>query len=47
MGNSLSDLAAYMARFGYAARDLVDAVSPIDIRAIEHVEDVLFLPEEA
>jgi FkbM family methyltransferase len=47
MGNSLSDLAAYMARFDYAARDLVDAVSPIDIRAIEHVEDVLFLPEEA
>lgn|SRR5208282_3283972 len=47
MGSKLSDLAAYMARFGYSARDLVDAVNPIDLCAIQHVEDVLFLPEKA
>lgn len=47
MGNTVSDLAAYMARFGYWARDLADAASPIDICAIEHVEDVLFLPAAA
>lgn len=42
--SALVELAAYMAGFGYAARDLVDASTPIDIRSIEHVEDVLFLP---
>jgi len=43
MGRSVSELAGFMAEFGYTARDLVDGVTPVDLGAIEHVEDVLFL----
>jgi len=43
MGRKLSDLAGLMAKYGYAARDLIDGSTPVDIRAIKHVEDVLFL----
>jgi FkbM family methyltransferase len=43
MGRSVSELADFMAEFGYAARDLVDSVTPVDLGAIEQVEDVLFL----
>lgn len=46
-GSTLADLADYMGRLGYAARDLIDASTPIDICAVEHVEDVLFLPVAA
>lgn len=43
-GNALEDLAAYIARFGYTTRDLVDMASPVNVLALDHVEDVLFLP---
>jgi FkbM family methyltransferase len=43
MGRSVSELAAFTAKYGYSARDLVDAVTPVDLGAINHVEDVLFL----
>lgn len=46
-GETLAEFATYMARWGYVARDLVDATTPIDIRAIQHVDDVLFLPVAA
>ena len=47
MNTSLSELSQYMAQFGYAARDLIDAETRVDLQAIEHVTDVLFLPEDA
>ncbi len=43
MGRSISELAAFMAKWRYSARDLVDGVTPIGLDAIKHVEDVLFL----
>jgi FkbM family methyltransferase len=46
-GSTLADFAAYMRRCGYAACDLVDAKTPIDICETQHVEDVLFLPVAA
>ncbi|MGC2420938.1 MAG: FkbM family methyltransferase [Candidatus Acidiferrales bacterium] len=45
MGRKLSDIAGLMAEYGYAARDLIDGATPVDIPAIEHVEDVLFLAD--
>ena len=47
MNTSLNELSQYMAQFGYAARDLIDAETRVDLQAIEHVTDVLFLPEDA
>jgi FkbM family methyltransferase len=47
MGTSVSELADFMAGFGYTARDLIDTSRPVDLRAIEHVDDVLFLAENA
>jgi FkbM family methyltransferase len=43
MGRSIAELAAFMAKWGYSARDLADGVTPANLGAIEHVEDVLFL----
>jgi FkbM family methyltransferase len=43
LGKSLTDLKDYMGQFGYSARDIVDARTPVDLRRIKHVEDVLFL----
>jgi FkbM family methyltransferase len=43
MGKKLSDLKDYMGKFGYTAHDLIDGVTPVDISAIKHVDDVLFL----
>jgi FkbM family methyltransferase len=43
MGRSVSELAAFMAKYGYSARDLVDAATPVDLGAMNQVEDVLFL----
>ena len=43
MGRSPSEFAGYMARFGYAAFDLIDASTPVDTRTLTRVEDVLFL----
>ncbi|MGH9684345.1 MAG: FkbM family methyltransferase [Candidatus Acidiferrales bacterium] len=43
MGEALSDLSGYMRAQGYAAFDLIDASTPVDITAINRVDDVLFL----
>lgn len=43
MGRTLFELATFMAKYGYSARDLVDCVTPVDLGSIKHVEDVLFL----
>lgn len=46
-GRRLADLARYMARRGYSARDLIDSNARVDITAIKHVDDVLFLADKA
>jgi FkbM family methyltransferase len=43
IGKKLSDLKDYMGKFGYTARDLIDGATPVDICALKHVDDVLFL----
>jgi len=47
MGKRLPDLADYMSDYGYAAYDLIDGSTPVELSEIEHVEDVLFLPRRA
>lgn len=42
-GRSISDLAEFMAGYGYSARDLADGETPVELSTITHVEDVLFL----
>lgn len=43
--HSLADLARFMAAYGYSACDLIDGKTPVDLCAINHVEDVLFVAE--
>jgi FkbM family methyltransferase len=43
MGRKVSELASYMAQYGYAAHDLIDGTTPVNLEAIHHVDDVLFL----
>lgn len=43
LGRRVRELETFMARYGYTARDLVDGSTPVDLSAIGHVEDVLFL----
>jgi FkbM family methyltransferase len=43
MGHSVDELAALATAYGYTARDLIDCSTPVDLRKIDHVEDVLFL----
>ena len=43
MGRKVSELAAYMSRYGYRAHDLIDGTTPVNLEAIHHVDDVLFL----
>lgn len=47
MGSGLAPFARYTEGFGYRAYDLADGTSPIDLCAIRHVEDVLFLATAA
>jgi FkbM family methyltransferase len=47
MRTTLAALAEYMAEFGYTPRDLIDGVTPVDLTALEHVTDVLFIPAKA
>lgn len=47
MGRKLSDLADYMARYGYKAFDLIDGSTPVDLASIAHVDDVLFIAKQA
>jgi FkbM family methyltransferase len=43
MGRKVSELASYMAEYGYRAHDLIDGSTPVNLEAIHHVDDVLFL----
>lgn len=45
LGRNISQLAEFMSAHGYAARDLVDLHSRIDLSALHHVDDVLFLAQ--
>jgi len=45
IGKTLSDLGGYMAQYGYTARDLIDASTPVDLSSLGHVDDVIFLAE--
>ena len=45
MRRHVSDLAAFMAQFGYAARDLIDSSKFVELKSLKNVEDVLFLAE--
>lgn len=42
MGRRIEELADLAAAYGYTACDLIDCLTPIDLRKIAHVEDVLF-----
>ena len=43
LGRKISELSNYMHTYGYAAYDLIDGETPVDLATVEHVEDVLFL----
>ena len=42
MGRKVSELKEYMADYGYTPRDLLDGVTPVNLEAMRHVDDVLF-----
>lgn len=43
MGRTSADISDYMARYGYRARDIIDGTTPVNVVALKHVTDVLFL----
>lgn len=43
MGRRVSELSELMSRYGYVAYDIVDGTTPVDLSALTHVTDVLFL----
>jgi FkbM family methyltransferase len=43
LGRTISELSDYMASYGYGAYDLIDGITPVNLAAVEYVEDVLFL----
>jgi FkbM family methyltransferase len=43
LGRSISELSDYMSSYGYGAYDLIDGTTPVNLAAVEHVEDVLFI----
>lgn len=45
LGRSIQELETFMGDYGYVVRDPVDGVTPVDLKAITHVEDVLFVAE--
>lgn len=45
LGRSIQELERLMRDYGYVVRDPVDAITPVDLKAITHVEDVLFVPK--
>lgn len=44
-GKQVADLAQYMSEFGYSARDLIDTNSRVNLGAMKHVDDVVFLED--
>ena len=45
LGRSIRELERFMSDYGYVVRDPVDGLTPVDLQAIAHVEDVLFIAE--
>ncbi|MGH9686312.1 MAG: FkbM family methyltransferase [Candidatus Acidiferrales bacterium] len=43
MGRTTADISDLMARYGYRARDIIDGTTPVNVVALKHVTDVLFL----
>jgi len=43
LGRTISELSDYMSSYGYGAYDLIDGTTPVNLAAVEHVEDVLFI----
>jgi FkbM family methyltransferase len=43
MGRNVDELVSFVTTYGYSARDLIDCSTPIDLREVDHVEDVLFV----
>lgn len=43
LGRKISELSDYMSSYGYGAYDLIDGETPVNLEAVEHVEDVLFI----
>jgi hypothetical protein len=43
LGRTISELSDYMSSYGYGAYDLIDGTTPVNLSAVEHVEDVLFI----
>jgi FkbM family methyltransferase len=45
LGRSIQELETFMRDYAYVVRDPVDGVTPVDLKAIVRVEDVLFVQE--
>ncbi len=45
MGRSVAELNEMMADYGYSARDVIDGETPVNLQALRHVTDILFLAE--
>ncbi len=43
LGRSTHELERFMSAYGYVVRDVIDGVTPVDLKAITHVQDVLFV----
>jgi len=43
MDRQISELSELMYQCGYTARDIIDGTTPVDLSALKHVTDVLFL----
>lgn len=43
MGRNIAELANWMSRYGYTARDIIDGSTPVDVSSLTHVTDVLLL----
>jgi FkbM family methyltransferase len=43
LGRTISELSDYMSSYGYGAYDLIDGTTPVNLAAVEHVDDVLFI----
>lgn len=46
LGQKLADLARYMTQFGYEARNIIAPSRAVDLTALWHIDDVLFLPRK-
>lgn len=44
MRRKISELSDLVSHYGYAACDIIDGTTPVDLASLKHVTDVLFLP---